>query len=90
MKIIRILGASQLAAPTRMSKKKIREQINEDHRYATDEISEATGVSWSSCQRILTVDLNMRRVAVKSVPRLLTQVQKENSFDFVSGVEKSD
>ena len=30
----------------------------------------------SSCQRILTVDLNMRRVAAKFVPRLLTQDQK--------------
>ena len=34
------------------------------------------GVSWRSCQRILTVDLNMRRVAAKFVPRLLTQDQK--------------
>ena len=55
---------------------KIREKINEDRRYTTDEISEATGVSWGSCQRILTVDLNMRRVAAKFVPRLLTQDQK--------------
>jgi len=55
---------------------KIREKINEDRRYTIDEISEATGVSWSSCQRILTVDLNMRRVAAKFVPRLLTQDQK--------------
>jgi len=55
---------------------KIREKINEDRRYTIDEISESTGVSWSSCQRILTVDLNMRRVATKFVPRLLTQDQK--------------
>jgi len=55
---------------------KIREQINEDRRYTIDEISEATGVSWSSCQRFLTVDLNMRRVAAKFVPRLLAQDQK--------------
>jgi len=55
---------------------KIREQINENRRYTTDKISEATGVNWSSCQRILTVDLNMRRVAAKFVPRLLTQDQK--------------
>jgi len=55
---------------------KIREKINEDRRYTIDEISEATVVSWSSCQRILTVDLNMRRVAAKFVPRLLTQGQK--------------
>jgi len=34
------------------------------------------GVSWSSCQRILTVDLNMRCVAAKFVPCLLKQEQK--------------
>ena len=56
--------------------KKIRQKIKEDRRYTIDEISEALGVSWSSCQRILTVDLNMRRVAAKFVSRLLTQEQK--------------
>jgi len=42
---------------------KIREQINQDSRYTIDEISEAIGVSWNSCQRILTMDLNVRCVA---------------------------
>jgi len=56
---------------------KIREKINEDRRYTIDEISEAIGVSWSSCQHILTVDLNMRHVAMMFVPRLLTQDQKK-------------
>ena len=37
-------------------------------------------MSWSSCQRILTVDLNMRRVAAKFVPRLLTQDPKNTRF----------
>jgi len=55
---------------------KIRQEIKEDRRYTIDEISEAMGVTWSSCQRILTVDLNMRRVAAKFVPRLLTQETK--------------
>ena len=35
---------------------KIRENISEDRRYTVDEISEATGASWSSCQRIWTWD----------------------------------
>jgi len=76
LKIILILVARQQVVPTRMSKK-FEKKINEDRRYTIDEISEATGVSWSSCQRILTVDLNMRRVAAKFVPRLLTQDQKK-------------
>jgi len=56
---------------------RIQDQINKDYCYTTDLISEATGVSWSCCQRILTVDLNMRRVAAKFVPRLLTQEEEE-------------
>ena len=52
---------------------KILEKINKDCRYRIDGISEATGVSWSSCQLILTMGLNMRHIASKFVPRLLTQ-----------------
>jgi len=54
---------------------KIREKLNEDHHYTIDELSEVTGVSWSSVQRILTQDLGMRRDAAKLVPRLLTEDQ---------------
>jgi response regulator of citrate/malate metabolism len=74
LKIILVLGARQQVVLTRMSK--IRYKINEDRRHTTDEISEATGVSWSSCQWILTVGLNMRCIATKFVPHLLTQDQK--------------
>ena len=55
---------------------KILEKINEDRRNTIDENSEATGVRWSSCQRILTVNLNMRCIAAKFVLLLLTQDQK--------------
>jgi len=57
---------------------KIRQKINEDRRFTLDELAEATGVSWSSCQRILTQDLNMRRVSAKFVPRLLTEDQRQS------------
>ena len=46
----------------------IHEKLNEDYRYTIDELSEVTGVSWSSVQGILTQDLGMRRVAAKFVP----------------------
>ena len=55
---------------------KIQQKINKDRQYTTDEISEAIGVGWSSCQWILTVDLNTRNVAANFVPCLLTQDQK--------------
>jgi len=57
---------------------KIREKLNEDRHYTNDELSEVTGVSWSSVQRILTQDLGMRRVAAKFIPRLLTEDQQQS------------
>jgi len=57
---------------------KIREKLNKDRRYTIDELSEVTGVSWSSVQHILTQDLGMRHVAAKFVPRLLTEDQQKS------------
>jgi hypothetical protein len=57
---------------------KVRQAINEDRRKTIEQVSEQINVSWSSCQRILTEDLRMRRVSVKFVPRLLTEEQKDN------------
>ncbi|GFG29188.1 hypothetical protein Cfor_05006 [Coptotermes formosanus] len=52
---------------------KVRQAVLEDRRPAIDEITEITGVSWSTCQRVLTEDLMMKRVAAKFVSRLLTE-----------------
>ena len=58
---------------------KFRNAINAGGRRTVDEISEITGLSWSSCQQILTEDLNMKRVSAKFVSRLLTEDQKKNN-----------
>jgi len=50
---------------------KVCNVINTDRRRTIDEISEISGLSWSSRQRILTEDLNMKRVSAKFVPRML-------------------
>ena len=55
---------------------KVSNAINVDRRRTIDEFSEITGLSCSSCQRMLTEDLNMKRVSAKFVPRLLTEDQK--------------
>ena len=47
-----------------------------DRRRTLDELEAVTGVSWSSCQRILTEELHMKRVAAKFVPRLLSEDQR--------------
>ena len=52
-----------------------------DHRRTIDELEALTGVSWSSCQWILTEELHVKRVAVKFVPCLLSEDQKANRLD---------
>ncbi|KAJ8963048.1 hypothetical protein NQ318_018511 [Aromia moschata] len=56
---------------------KLRELVLTDHRQTIDQLSEFSGLSWSSVQRILTEYLRMKRVAGKFVPRALTDNQKE-------------
>ena len=51
---------------------KIRVAIMFDRRRTIDELEEKTGISWSSCQRILTEDLKMKRVAAKFVSCVLS------------------
>jgi len=57
------------------SLEKVRNATNADRRRSIDEISEITDLSWSSCQRMLMTDLNMKRVSAKLVPRLLKDEQ---------------
>jgi len=57
---------------------KFRNSINADLHWTTDEISEISRLSWSSCQRMLKEDLNMKRVSTKFVPQFLTEEQKNN------------
>jgi len=52
---------------------KVRNAISANRRQTIDEISEITGLSWSSCQRMLMEDLSMKHVSTKFVPRLLTE-----------------
>ena len=56
---------------------KIRNAINADRCRTTDEISEITGLSQRSCQRMLTEDMNTKRVSAKFVPWLLTEDKKK-------------
>ena len=60
---------------------KVRNAINADRHRAIDEISEITGLSWSSCQQMLMEDLNTKRVSAKFLPRLLTEDQKNNHLN---------
>jgi len=52
--------------------------ILQNRRLTIREIAEDVGISFGSCQAILTEKLNMQRVAAKFVPRVLTEDQKAN------------
>lgn len=56
---------------------RVRLAIHENRRLTVRELEEDLNISKSSVSEILNEDLNMRRVAAKFVPKLLSQDQKE-------------
>jgi hypothetical protein len=56
---------------------KIRELNHEDHHRTIHELTDTAGISYGVCQEILRENLNMCCIAIKSVPRLLTNDQKQ-------------
>jgi len=50
----------------------VHDLILQNRRLTIREIAEDVGISFGSCQAILTEKLNMHRVAAKFVPRVLT------------------
>lgn len=55
---------------------KVNALIRADRRLTIREIAEECEISFGSCQEILTGKLEMRRVAAKFVPKVLTEDQK--------------
>uniref|UniRef100_A0A672GXI9 Mos1 transposase HTH domain-containing protein n=1 Tax=Salarias fasciatus TaxID=181472 RepID=A0A672GXI9_SALFA len=68
--------------------RKIKAVVMADRRRTIDEIEHLTGISWSSCQRILHEDLDLRRVAAKMVPCLLTTEQKQAGVDMCQELKR--
>lgn len=60
---------------------KIRHKIQEDRRLTVKELSDELGIAQESCQSILTVNLGLRRVAGKLVPRFLSDDQKTRRYE---------
>jgi len=54
---------------------KVKEIVLADRRQTIDQISEISGLYWSSVQRILTEDLTTKIIAAKFVLRVLTDTQ---------------
>ena len=57
---------------------RVREIIRNNRQLTIREVIEDVGISYDSCQEILTKELGMSRIAAKFVPRLLTDEQKQN------------
>lgn len=55
----------------------IQELIRQDRRLTIRDIAEEVKVGYGTCQRVLTEELGMHRVAAKFVPRILTADQKQ-------------
>ena len=52
--------------------------VNQDRRRTIQDLCAEVGIGYGSCQRILTEQLNMHRIAAKFVPRVFTQDQKDS------------
>jgi len=56
---------------------RIQELIRQDRRRIIRDIAEEVEVGYGTCQRVLTEELGMHRVAAKFVSRVLTADQKQ-------------
>ena len=54
---------------------RVRKINRADRRLTIREVAEEVRIAFGTCQKILTEDLQMRRVTAKFVPRLLTAEQ---------------
>jgi len=55
----------------------VRAAVNQDRRRTIHDLCAEVGIGYGSCQRIVTEQLNMHRIAAKFMPRVLTHDQKE-------------
>ncbi|PNF35236.1 hypothetical protein B7P43_G06872 [Cryptotermes secundus] len=60
---------------------KVKDLILQDRRLTIQDLCNTLGLSYGTCQRILSEELNMRRIAAKFVPRLLQNEQKQHRLE---------
>jgi len=65
-------------ATTPSKVEQVRTAVNQDRRRTVHDLCAEVGIGYGSCQRILTEQLNMHRVAAKFVSRVLTHDQKDS------------
>jgi len=65
-------------ATTPSKVEQVRAAVNQDRRRTIHDLCAEGGIGYGSCQRILTEQLNMHRIATKFVPRVLPHDQKDS------------
>jgi hypothetical protein len=60
---------------------KVREVIRKDRNRTIHGICNIVGLSYGTCQSILSDELNIRKIAANFVPRLLTDDQKQHCLE---------
>jgi hypothetical protein len=70
-------SGKHLTGITNENVEKARQALLQDRRRMIHDISNTVGLSYGKCQCNLSDELNMRRIATKSVPRLMSKDQKQ-------------
>jgi len=65
-------------ATTPSKVEQVRAAVNQDRRRTLHDLCAEVGIGYGSCQRILTEQLNMHRIAATFVPRVLTHDQEDS------------
>ena len=66
----------------------VRGIIRADRRLTIRVVAEEVRIAFGTCQKILTEDLQMRRVTAKFVPRLLAAEQKDDHMSVCTELRK--
>ncbi|KAL7292870.1 hypothetical protein TKK_0013543 [Trichogramma kaykai] len=67
---------------------KLRRKIQEDRRLTARELAEEIGIPHDTCQAILTVNLGLKRLASKLVPRFLSDDEKIRRWEICSELKR--
>jgi signal recognition particle subunit SEC65 len=66
--------------------KKVCEVVRSNRQLTGREVPDEAGILKKSCSEILNENLGMRHAAAKSVPRLLTEEQKQSALKSVKNI----
>ena len=81
-------SGKQSASTSDANVEKLRLKIQEDRRLTARELAEEVGIPNDTCQAIITVNLGLKRIASKLVPRFLSDDERNRRFEICSELKK--